>query len=250
MGAAAAELICRQPDMRLQAGIEAFGHPSLGSPFGAGVIGSDLNAVIGDCDVVVDFSSPKSSLASLGIAARHSRSYILGTTGFSAEELAEVRKFSQSLPLVFAPNFSTGVNVLCDLVERAAGMLGAEYDIEIVEVHHRRKKDAPSGTALRLREAVARATGRDLVVHGRQGMVGEKPANEIGIHSVRTGDVVGEHTVILSTEGERLELVHRAHSRLAFAQGVVRAIRFIQGKPNGMFGMNDVLGLAAGRAEP
>lgn len=248
MGSVLAELIAAQADMRLVAGIEAFGHPAVGRPLGTGFIGSELGKVIDGCDAVVDFSTPQSSLANLRIAANQGRPYVLGTTGFTAVELEEVRDLSRLLPLAFAPNFSVGVNVLYRLVAEAASVLRDGYDIEIVEVHHRKKKDAPSGTAKQLAEIAARASGGRRIAYGRHGQTGERPGDEIGVHSVRTGDVTGEHTVILGTDGERLELTHKASNRMAFAQGAVRALRFISGKPSGMYDMNDVLARHADRS--
>jgi 4-hydroxy-tetrahydrodipicolinate reductase len=275
MGSAVTDLIAVQSDMVLAGGVEAFGHANVGMPLGKGMIVADLKTVIGLADVIVDFSLPIGSLENLRIAAAHSSGApvseipaagnlqsairnsqqskiqnpkskiccVLGTTGFNAPEQEEIKILSRSVPLVMAPNFSVGVNVLYRLTEETAKLLGADYDIEIVEFHHRRKKDAPSGTARQLARVAMQTSGRSRLVHGREGQVGEKPKDEIGVTSVRSGDIVGEHYVIFGTEGERVELVHKASSRLALAQGVLRAIRFIVGKPVGVYSMADVLGL-------
>jgi 4-hydroxy-tetrahydrodipicolinate reductase len=245
MGSAVAELVAEQPDIELAGGIEAFGHVRVGQPLGTGMITAELGRAIGAADVVVEFSSPVASLEHLRIAATQHKPYVLGTTGFDAAQQAELKDRSRLLPLVWAPNFSVGINVLYRLTDLAARTLKADYDVEIVEIHHRRKKDAPSGTARHLAEIVKNATGRTKVVHGREGQVGEKPGDEIGVVSIRSGDIVGEHYVIMGTEGERIELVHKASSRLAFAQGTLRAIRFVAGKPNGLYCMDDVLGFRA-----
>jgi 4-hydroxy-tetrahydrodipicolinate reductase len=242
MGSAVAELVAAQLDLELVGGTEVFGHPRAGQPLGTGFVAADLKKVIDSADVVIEFTTPLASLELLGVAAAKAKPYVLGTTGFNPPQQQAIAKLARMLPLVMAPNFSVGVSVLDRLVETAAGLLGDDYDVEILELHHRRKKDAPSATALRLAETVTRATRRTRIVHGREGQIGEKPKDEIGVLSVRSGDIVGEHYVIFGSEGERLELVHKASSRLAFAQGAVKAARFVVGKPNGLYGMEDVLG--------
>ena len=241
MGSAITQLVDEQEDMTVVAGIEAFGYRRLGQPVGRGMVSSDLGSIINQADVVVEFSTPEASLEHLATAATLARPFVLGTTCFDARQQAEIATLSRSLALVFAPNFSIGVNLLYRLVDTAARVLRDDYDVEIVEFHHRRKKDAPSGTARRLAEIVRQATGRNKLVYGREGQVGEKAADEIGVVSVRSGDIVGEHYVIMGTEGERIELVHKASSRRAFARGVLRAIRFVRDREPGLWTMDDVL---------
>jgi 4-hydroxy-tetrahydrodipicolinate reductase len=171
---------------------------------------------------------------------------VVGTTGHSDEQRALLEKTSKSLPVVLSPNFSVGVNTLFWLTRKAAEMLGPDFDLEIVETHHRLKKDAPSGTAKKLAEILGEARKLDLeknVVYGREGLVGERPATEIGVHSIRGGDVVGDHTVMFVGRGERLELTHKASSRETFARGALRAAQWIVGRPPGLYSMEDVLGL-------
>jgi len=171
---------------------------------------------------------------------------VIGTTGIGPQHIAAFRAASAVVPCLVAPNMSLGVNLLFKFAPMIATALGAEYDIEIVEAHHRYKKDAPSGTALRLAENIVKSTGRDMqrdCLHGRSGIVGERPTGQIGIHAVRAGDIVGDHTVLFSCPGERIELTHRAHSRDTFCHGAIAAARFLAGKPPGMYTMDDVLGL-------
>ena len=209
--------------------------------------GDDLTKEIGRCDVVVDFSHPSAtesvSRACLGAA----KPLVIGTTGHSDKERALIETSAKSLPVVLSPNFSIGVNALFWLTREAARMLGEDYDLEIVETHHRLKKDAPSGTAKKLAEILCEARKLDYATnarHGREGLIGERPAKEIGVHSIRAGDVVGDHTVTFGGPGERLELTHKASSRDTFAAGALRAARWIVGKPPGLYSMEDVLGLA------
>jgi 4-hydroxy-tetrahydrodipicolinate reductase len=208
--------------------------------------GDDLAKEIGGCDVVVDFSHP-SATESVNRACLEARKpLVIGTTGHSDEERAAIEKTAQSLPIVFSPNFSAGVNALFWLTREAARMLGDDFDLEIVETHHRLKKDAPSGTARKLAEILCEVRKLDYakeVRHGREGLIGERPAREIGVHSVRAGDVVGDHTVTLAGRGERLELTHKASSRETFAAGALRAAGWVVGKPPGLYSMEDVLGL-------
>jgi len=227
MGAAVAELIGRQEDMELAGGVEAFGHPQLGMPLGRGTVVSDLKTVTDAADCIVEFGPVEAALEHLAVAGKKCTPFVLGTTGFSDAQTEELNRLARSLPLVYAPNFSIGVAVLSRAVEQTWKLLGPGYDTEIVELHHRHKQDAPSGTAKKLAEAVRKAAG----------------SGEVKIHSVRAGDIVGEHYVIMANEGERIELVHKASSRLAFAQGVLRAIRFVVGRPSGLYTIEDVLGL-------
>jgi 4-hydroxy-tetrahydrodipicolinate reductase len=251
MGQALLRCSRRFPDLRVAAAIEAAGHPSLGQDAGllAGAGRLDVPLVAGPApaaDVVVDFTFHTAAPANLSAAASANLAVVLGTTGLTPAEQGAVRDAARRVPVVWAPNMSLGVNVLLDLVRRAAAMLGPAYDAEIVEMHHRHKKDAPSGTALALAEALA--AGRtvrlqDVARHGRSGITGERPAGEIGIHAVRGGDVVGDHTVSFAGDGERVELVHRATSRDAFAMGALQAASWIAGRPAGLYTMRHVLGL-------
>lgn len=204
----------------------------------------NLEDVIDKTDVVIDFTVSSASIKNLEIIEKANKALILGTTGFSDEEKLKITNVSEHIACVFSPNMSIGVNVFFNLVKNAARILEG-YNVEIVELHHNKKKDAPSGTALRLAECVCleRDNTEDSLVYGRKGMVGERNNNEIGIHAVRLGDVVGEHTVYFAGNNERLELTHRAHTRNNFAKGAVTAIKWIFQKPKGLYDMNNVLGL-------
>ncbi len=209
-------------------------------------LGDDLTKHIDTCDVVIDFSNP-SATDTLSRAFRKApKPAVIGTTGHSQKERDLIDEMATSVPVVFSPNFSVGVNALFWLTRKAAQMLGADFDLEIIEMHHRLKRDAPSGTAKKLAEILGEARQLDYakdVRHGREGLPGERPRNEIGLHSIRGGDVVGDHTVIFAGAGERLELTHRASSRETFALGALRAARWIVGKTPGLYSMEDVLGL-------
>ncbi len=197
----------------------------------------------GDADAVIDFSSV-TAVEEICAAAKATRTpLIIGTTGHSAEQRRMIEATARALPIVLASNFSVGVNALFSLTEQAAKILGEPFDLEIVETHHRMKKDAPSGTAKTLIEILQRTRKPERLRHGREGMIGERDKSEIGVHSVRGGDVVGDHTVIFAGDGERLELTHRASSRETFARGALRAARWAIGKPAGLYSMRDVLGL-------
>jgi 4-hydroxy-tetrahydrodipicolinate reductase len=208
--------------------------------------GDDLEKEIGACDAVVDFSHPRATDAICRVCLGAGKPLVAGTTGHSNEERALLEKAAKSLPIVFSPNFSLGVNALFWLTRKAAEMLGQDFDLEIVETHHRLKKDAPSGTARRLAEILCEVRNLDYaknVVHGREGLVGERSVAEIGVHSIRGGDVVGDHTVTFAGRGERLELAHKASSRETYAAGALRAARWIVGRSPGLYSMEDVLGL-------
>jgi len=215
-------------------------------PIGVPVRQSLAEALAGRPDVAVDFTHFEASAAHAEACAQHGVALVIGSTGFTPEARARVAAAARKIPVVLSPNMSVGVNVMFDLVRRAAATLGAAYDVEIVEMHHRMKKDAPSGTALRLAEVAAEALGRDPRKDfrtERSGMIGERPAREIGVQTLRGGDVVGEHTVFFAGTGERLEIAHRATSREQFALGAVRAARWVVGRPPGLYDMHDVLGL-------
>ncbi len=208
--------------------------------------GDDLSAVIGRGDVVVDFSAHTATPGIAALCAKHGKAMVIGTTGHSAGDKSQFTKFSAQIPIVLSSNFSTGVNALFWLTRKAAEILGPAYDLEIVEMHHRLKRDAPSGTAKSLAEILAAARKQQLdrvARYGRAGIVGERTAEEIGIHSVRGGDVVGDHTVIFATPGERLELTHKAASRDTFAHGALRAAVWVVQQKPGLYDMQDVLGL-------
>ena len=208
--------------------------------------GDDLAKEIDGCEAVVDFSHPSATDAICRACLGAGKPLVVGTTGHSTEERALLEKAAKSLPIVFSPNFSVGVNALFWLTRKAAEMLGQDFDLEIVETHHRLKKDAPSGTARRLAEILCEVRKLDYtknVAHGREGLIGERPAAEIGVHSIRAGDVVGDHTVTFAGRGERLELAHKASSRETFAAGALRAAKWVVGRPVGLYSMEDVLGL-------
>jgi len=242
-------------DLRLVAALEAPGHAAIGRDAGelAGLgktgvsVGTDAAAEIRRDRILIEFSVPEASLAHLKLVARAGARAVIGTTGFSAAQRAEIGDLAKDAAILLSPNMSVATNVAFKLLTMMAKALGDDYDIEITETHHRFKKDAPSGTALRMAEIVAAALGRDLdqvAVFGRHGLPGERTRPEIGILSLRSGDVVGEHTVSFGTLGERLELTHRAHNRDTYARGALRAARFIAGRPPGLYSMADVLGLA------
>ena len=209
-------------------------------------VADSLDSVIDQGDVVIDFTVSEVSLKHSRIAASHRKPIVIGTTGLAMEEIDEIRQLAKNFPCVLAPNMSVGVNLLYKLVETAAKVLGDDYDVEIVEAHHRMKKDAPSGTALQLGRVIAASLGRDFDKVGlfeRHGFIGERSKKEIGIQTIRAGDIVGEHTVLFGGIGERIEIVHKASSRDTFAKGAVRAARWIVEQPAGFYDMQDVLGL-------
>ncbi len=210
-------------------------------------IEDNIESVIDKGDVIIDFTFHEASVKHAEVASQKGKPMVIGTTGFTQEEYSKLDELSKSFPLVLAPNMSVGVNLLYKLIEMAASVLGDDYDVEIVEAHHRMKKDAPSGTALQLGKVVAKALGRDfeeVAVFARHGMIGERSKKEIGIQTVRAGDIVGEHTVLFGGIGERIEITHKASSRDTFAKGAVRAALWIVGKPAGRYSMQDVLGLS------
>lgn len=255
MGQTLIDAVLAAPDLTLTGALEISGSALLGRDVGErsgramGVaITADPAAGVRNADVLIDFTRPEGTLAHLAACAAAKVGAVVGTTGLSAADKKAMRELARSIPIVFAPNMSVGVNVLIKLVEVAAQRLGDDYDIEIVEMHHRHKVDAPSGTALRLGEAAATALSRDLQsvgVYARQGVTGERPGRAIGFASLRGGDVVGDHTVIFAGDGERIELTHRAGSRANFAQGALRAARFValKRKEPRLYDMQDVLGL-------
>lgn len=222
----------------------------VGELAGVGKIGlavvDNLAAYIDQIDVVIDFTRPDFTLANLEICVAHNKPIVIGTTGFSEDEKQQIEQVGKSIPVVLAPNTSVGVNLSLKLLQLVAQVMGDEADIEIIEAHHRHKVDAPSGTALRMGEAVADALGRDLsacAVYGREGITSERDQQTIGFATVRAGDIVGEHTVMFATEGERLEITHKASSRQTFAKGALRAAKWLSRQPVGFYDMQDVLEL-------
>jgi 4-hydroxy-tetrahydrodipicolinate reductase len=209
-------------------------------------IGQDIAKGLADAQVLIDFTRPEGTLAHLAACRDRGIKAVIGTTGFSEAQKAEIAAHAKHIALMVSPNMSVGVNVVLRLLDTAARALAEGYDIEIVEAHHRHKVDAPSGTALKMGEVVASALGRDLkqcAVYGREGVTGERNPSTIGFATVRGGDIVGDHTVMFCGTGERIEIAHKSSSRATYAQGALRAARFLIDKPNGLFDMNDVLGL-------
>ena len=253
MGRALLEVVTQAPDMQLSAALERMGSPYLdkdaGELIGANCgipIVSNFEEALTGCDHLIDFTRPEGTLAHLAVCRKVGVKMVIGTTGFSMEEKAMLKAASEDIAIVFAPNMSVGVNVTFKLLEIAAKALNDGYDIEIVEAHHRHKIDSPSGTALRMGEVIAEALQRDLskvAVYGREGVTGERKPDTIGFATIRAGDIVGEHTVMFADIGERIEISHKASSRMTFAMGALRAVRFLADKPNGLFDMQDVLGL-------
>jgi 4-hydroxy-tetrahydrodipicolinate reductase len=253
MGRALIEAVLGDAELELAAVLERAGHPALGREVGefAGLpsalkLAQDVDAGLSAADVLIDFTRPEATLSHLEACVRLGKAMVIGTTGFSDAQKARIAEAAKRVALVMAPNMAVGVNVVFKLAETAARILGDGYDVEIVEAHHRHKVDAPSGTALKLGEVVARALGRDLAacaVHGRHGDTGERDPKAIGFHAIRGGDIVGEHTVIFAGAGERVEVGVRSSSRMTYALGALRAAKFLRGKKAGLFDMSDVLGI-------
>ncbi|WP_022854758.1 4-hydroxy-tetrahydrodipicolinate reductase [Thermodesulfobacterium thermophilum] len=254
MGKTLINLIFNNPEIDLVGAFEHPEHPAVGKDVGEVVglpktgiiVEGSLEKVIEKGDVIIDFTFHKASLENIKINAKYKKAYVLGTTGFTKEELEEIHQLAkQNFPLVQDYNMSMGVNLLCKLVEITAKVLAEGYDIEIIEAHHRMKKDAPSGTALKLANVIAQALGRSDKDYRfcREGIIGERSSNEIGIQTIRGGDIVGEHTVLFAGIGERIELTHKASSRETFARGAIKAAIWVVGKEPGVYGMQDVLGL-------
>lgn len=254
MGGRIAALSAEYGDIKLTGAFEKMGHPAVGSGLvsltGAGDAGirvaDSIDGVLRDADVVIDFTQPEATLQNIEAAAREGKAMVIGTTGLTEGDRKRIKELSGSIPCVMASNMSLGVNLLLRVLGDVARALGDDYDVEIVEAHHRHKKDAPSGTALMMARAVAEALGRDLAdtaVYARHGMVGERKTREIGIQAVRAGDIVGEHTVMFGGMGERIEVSHRVSSRDTFARGALKAALWLKGRPSGLYDMQDVLGL-------
>lgn len=245
MGQVLIEAVLSDRELQLVAALDAAGSAALGRAAGPVKIGADLGALAA-ADVLVDFTRPEGTLAHLEACVGRGKAMVIGTTGFSEAQKARIAQGAKRIPVVLSPNFAIGVNVVFRLAQTAAKALGDAYDVEIVEAHHRHKVDAPSGTALMLGELVAQALERDLAqvaIHGREGDTGERPAKAIGFHSIRGGDIVGEHTVIFAGAGERVEVSVRSQSRMTYAAGALRAAKWLQGRGPGLYDMFDVLGL-------
>lgn len=254
MGREVVAAVQRDSEAQLVGALEREGHELIGRDIGAVVTGTDCGVSL-QCDleglavkdaVIVDFSSPEGVSALLKQTSGIPTRLVIATTGLDDQQRAAVDAAAQRMPIVVSPNMSLGINLLLHLTEQLCSSLGSAFDVEIVEAHHRMKKDAPSGTARKLAATAAAALGLDAKSafrHGREGMVGERGTKEIGIHAVRGGDIVGDHTVLFAGQGERIELKHTAHSRATFASGAVQAARWLTGRPNGLYSMRDVLGL-------
>lgn len=254
MGRRIIHMVRETPGVTLTGAFERADHPGVGLDagelVGLGILGVPVAGSVEEVgvqgDVLVDFTSPEATLANVRTAAVRGWSLVIGTTGIAGDILDEIRELASGLRCVMAPNMSVGVNLMFRIAAEMARVLGDDYDMEILETHHRFKKDAPSGTALRLAQVLAGAVGRDLdkaAVYERKGIIGERTRDEIGIQTWRAGDITGEHTVMFGGIGERLELIHRAHNRDNFARGAVRAARWVVNQPVGFYDMQDVLGL-------
>ncbi len=254
MGSRIVALSLDYPGLQLAGAFERQGHKDIGKDIGllAGwgeckvFLTDNVESVIEVGDVVIDFTIPAAAVRNAAIALSKKKAMVIGTTGLSPEEIDTIRKYSTEIPIVLAPNMSVGVNLLLKVLKEVARVLGDDYDIEIVEAHHRMKKDAPSGTALKMAQVISEAVNRDLgevAVYARKGIIGERSKKEIGIQTVRAGDIVGDHTVLFGGLGERIEITHKASSRDTFARGALRAAQWISDKKPGFYDMQDVLGL-------
>lgn len=254
MGRRILHLLNEDPEIKVAGACEAPGNPEIGSDAGTlagsdaiGVLLADsIHAASANADIIVDFTVPEATLATAEYASKNGKALVIGTTGFSPEQQEKLSALVQDIPCVMAPNMSVGVNVMFEITERLAEALGDDYDIEIIEAHHKNKVDSPSGTALRLGQAAAKGAGRSfekVAKFERHGVIGKRGGAEIGIQTLRGGDIVGEHTVMFIGEGERIELTHRATSRDNFARGVVRAVKWLPGRPPGIYTMKEVLSL-------
>lgn len=210
------------------------------------VITDDIEKAFADCDAFIDFTGAEPTMANLERFRRMGKAAVIGSTGMSAAQTEELKKLSETMPVLFSPNMSVGVNLTFKILEMVTQAIGESWDIEIIEAHHRMKKDAPSGTAMKMGEVIANVLGRDIEKDGaycRRGLIGERTDREIGMQTIRAGDIVGEHTAMFCTEGERIEITHRAHTRDMFAKGAIAASVWMKDKPKGFYNMFDVLGL-------
>jgi 4-hydroxy-tetrahydrodipicolinate reductase len=254
MGRALIEALGEASGVVLSAAIErpdsGFIGSDAGELAGVGAVGialvDSLQQVVNDFDVLIDFTRPESTIENLRFCAAHNKAIVIGTTGLTAEQNQTLSESALHCRVVYAPNMSVGVNLTFKLVEMAAKALGDDVDIEVIEAHHRHKVDAPSGTALRIGEVIADSLGRDLqdcAVYGREGHTGPRDRKTIGFETIRAGDIIGEHTALFAADGERIEITHKATSRMNFAKGAVRASQWVVGRPDGLYDMLDVLGL-------
>ena len=246
MGQALIEGVHADKSLVLAAALDVKGSPALGRDIGGVKVGSDIRKAIAAGDVLIDFTRPEGTIEHLAVCARLGKSIVIGTTGFSEPLRKAILQAGRRIPIAMSPNFAVGVNAVFKLAEVAAAILGDDYDVEVIEAHHRNKVDAPSGTALKLGEIIAAALKRDLkkiARHGREGDTGVRPAKQIGFHAIRGGDIVGEHTVMFAGQGERVEVTVRSQSRMTYALGALRAAKWLKGKPAGLYDMFDVLGL-------
>jgi len=254
MGARIAALAKEYEGLALAGGFEQKGHPDTGKDIGELLglgkldipLSDSLEKAIENADVVIEFTSPSATLAHMRVCAEKGKAMVIGTTGLKKDEIEEVKRLASNIPCVMASNMSLGVNLLLKVLKDVARVLGDDYDVEITEAHHRLKKDAPSGTAIKMAEAVAEGLQRnfeEVAVYSRKGLVGERTKKEMGMQVVRAGDIVGEHTVLFGGLGERIEITHRASSRDTFARGALKAALWLEGKGPGLYDMQDVLGL-------
>jgi 4-hydroxy-tetrahydrodipicolinate reductase len=246
MGQTLVDAVLADKSLELAAVLDAKGSPAAGRTVGGLKVGTDVAHAVAAGDVLVDFTRPEGTVAHLQACTRLGKPIVIGTTGFPARLREAVLRAGRKIPIAMSPNFAVGVNAVFKLAEIATHILGDDYDVEIIEAHHRQKVDAPSGTALKLGEIIASVLKQDLAaasVHGRHGDVGARPPKQIGFHAIRGGDIVGEHTVIFAGTGERVEITIRSQSRLTYAHGALRAAKFLRGKRAGLYSMNDVLGL-------
>ena len=253
MGRTLIEAVSQADDAVLAAALDLPGSACLGkdageligAPCGIRIV-DDIDAALAQADCLIDFTRPEGTLEHLEVCRRRGVNMVIGTTGFNFEGKQAIQAAGREIPIVFAPNMAVGVNLVFRLLDVAARALSEGYDVEVIEAHHRHKVDAPSGTALRMGEVVAAALGRDLsecAVYGREGHTGERPATQIGFATVRGGDIVGDHTVLFAGTGERVEISHKAASRMPYAMGALRAARYMRGRSSGLYDMQDVLGL-------
>lgn len=251
MGQRIAELAREDAELEIGVALDAAGHPSsgkdLGEVIGVGKLGLAITSEVPlekKLDAIIDFSLPAGTMAVLPVCVQRRIPLVVATTGHSKEQKADIEEAAHETAILMAPNMSLAVNVLMKLTSIAGALLkDKNFDVEILERHHRFKKDAPSGTALHIARIIQEAMGQAELRHGREGLVGERPPHEIGVHAIRVGDNVGEHTIVFSTLGETLEITHRAHARDCYARGALLAAKFLAGKPAGRYDMNDVLGL-------
>jgi 4-hydroxy-tetrahydrodipicolinate reductase len=254
MGVRIVNAVCASPRAELAAGFEAPGNPAVGRPLAEvtgcadapGLMGDDPAQAVDAAQVLVDFTAPVATIKNLGLCAAKGKAAVVGTTGLDEGQKAELKSLAKDMPLVFAPNMSVGMNLMFKMVGLIARVLGPDYALELVEAHHDQKKDAPSGTAVRLIEELCAARGWDpgkVLRHGREGMVGARTADELGVSVIRGGDIVGDHTVYFIGQGERLEFTHRAHSRDTFVRGALRAALWVADQKPGLYDMADVLEL-------